>query len=136
MKSALKKNAFIEIFKTKSRFLSIFGIVAIGISFFAGVKSSSPDMKLCSDNYYKENNLAHYRLISTFGFSDEDIEALEKAEGIKIYPGYFTDVIVDSGEKDDAARVMSLKDYGKSNEVTNLKITEGGFPNQNLFPTH
>lgn len=128
MKSALKKNAFIEIFKTKSRFLSIFGIVAIGISFFAGVKSSSPDMKLCSDNYYKENNLAHYRLISTFGFSDEDIEALEKAEGIKIYPGYFTDVIVDSGEKDDAARVMSLKDYGKSNEVTNLKITEGRFP--------
>lgn len=128
MKSALKKNAFIEIFKTKSRFLSIFGIVAIGISFFAGVKSSSPDMRACADNYYKEHNLAHYRLISTFGFSDEDIEALEKAEGIKICPGYFTDVIVENGDKDTAARVMSLKNYGKSNEVTQLKLVEGRFP--------
>ncbi|MCM1299028.1 MAG: FtsX-like permease family protein, partial [[Eubacterium] siraeum] len=131
MKSALKKNAFIEIFKTKSRFLSIFGIVAIGISFFAGVKNSSPDMKLCSDSYYKEHNLAHFRLISTFGFADEDIEALEAAEGIKIYPGYFADVIIENGEggdRDDAARVMSLKDYGKNNEATQLELVEGRFP--------
>lgn len=128
MKSALKKNAFMEIFKTKSRFLSIFGIVAIGISFFAGVKNSSPDMRICSDNYYKEHNLAHYRLISTFGFSDEDIAALEKAEGVKIYPGYFTDVIIESNDRDAAARVMSLKEYGKSNEVTQLELIEGRFP--------
>lgn len=117
-----------EIFKTKSRFLSIFGIVAIGISFFAGVKNSSPDMRICSDNYYKEHNLAHYRLISTFGFSDEDIAALEKAEGMKIYPGYFTDVIIESNDRDAAARVMSLKEYGKSNEFTRLEILEGRFP--------
>ncbi len=128
MKSALRKNALNEIFKTKSRFLSIFGIVAIGISFFAGVKSSSPDMKLCSDTYYKEQKLAHYRLISTFGFSDEDIEALEQTEGFKIYPGYFVDVIMESGEKDAAARVMSLKEYGKNNEINLLKLKEGRFP--------
>ncbi len=128
MKSALRKNALNEIFKTKSRFLSIFGIVAIGISFFAGVKSSSPDMKLCSDTYYKEQNLAHYRLISTFGFSDEDIAALEQRSGFKIYPGYFVDVIMESGEKDAAARVMSLKEYGKNNEINLLKLKEGRFP--------
>ena len=39
MKSALRKNAVVEIFKTKSRFLSIFCIVAIGVAFFAGVKN-------------------------------------------------------------------------------------------------
>ena len=48
-KSALKKNAVAEIFKTKSRFLSIFLIVAIGVAFFAGVKISAPDMKLSAD---------------------------------------------------------------------------------------
>ena len=49
MKSALQKNTVIEIFKTKSRFLSIFSIVAIGISFFAGVNNTAPDMKNSAD---------------------------------------------------------------------------------------
>ena len=73
MKSALRKNAVVEIFKTKSRFLSIFCIVAIGVAFFAGVKTAAPDMRKSADIYYKNGCLADYRLVSTFGFSDKDI---------------------------------------------------------------
>ncbi|MDE7280743.1 MAG: hypothetical protein K2N36_03265, partial [Ruminiclostridium sp.] len=101
MKSALKKNAAAEIFKTKSRFLSIFMIVAIGVAFFAGVKISAPDMKLSADTYYKNADLAHYRLVSTFGFSEKDIEALTKIEGVDVYPGYFADVMITGGEQEE-----------------------------------
>lgn len=128
MKSALRKNAFIEIFKTKSRFLSIFCIVAIGIAFFAGVKNTAPDMKNSSDSYYKSSNLAHFRLISTLGFTQDDIEALEAVEGIAVYPGYFADVVVKNGEQDEIFRVMSLKDYGINNGVNSLVLAEGRFP--------
>lgn len=128
MKSALRKNAFIEIFKTKSRFLSIFCIVAIGIAFFAGVKNTAPDMKNSSDSYYKSSNLAHFRLLSTLGFTKDDIAALEAVEGITVYPGYFADVVVKNGEQDEIFRVMSLKDYGINNGVNSLVLAEGRFP--------
>lgn len=128
MKSALKKNAFVEIFKTKSRFLSIFSIVAIGIAFFAGVKNSAPDMRKSADSYYKRRDLAHFRLISTFGFSDKDIEALENIDGIQVYPGYFTDVLIGGGEQEEIARVMSMSQYGENNTVNKLELTEGHFP--------
>lgn len=128
MKSALRKNAFIEIFKTKSRFLSIFAIVAIGIAFFAGVKNTAPDMRNSADSYYKSSNLAHYRLISTLGFTEDDIGALESVEGITVYPGYFADVMVKNGEQDEIVRVMSLAEYGKNNEVNSLELVDGRFP--------
>ena len=128
MKSALRKNAVAEIFKTKSRFLSIFCIVAIGIAFFAGVKNTSPDMKNSSDTYYKNSNLAHFRILSTLGFSDNDVAALEAVEGITVYPGYFTDVLIGTGDSEETAHVMSLADYGKSNDVNLLTLVEGRFP--------
>lgn len=128
MKSALRKNAFIEIFKTKSRFLSIFAIVAIGIAFFAGVKNTAPDMRNSADSYYKSSNLAHYRLISTLGFTEDDIGALESVDGITVYPGYFADVMVKNGEQDEIVRVMSLAEYGKNNEVNSLELADGRFP--------
>lgn len=128
MKSALRKNAFIEIFKTKSRFLSIFTIVAIGIAFFAGVKNTAPDMKNSADSYYKNANLAHYRLISTLGFTEDDIGALESLDGITVYPGYFADVLIKNGEQDEIVRIMSLSDYGKNNAVNALQLVDGRFP--------
>ncbi|MCM1054957.1 MAG: FtsX-like permease family protein [Bacteroides sp.] len=128
MKSALRKNALIEIFKTKSRFLSIFTIVAIGIAFFAGIKNTAPDMRNSADSYYKLSNLAHFRLVSTLGFTEEDIGALESLDGVKVYPGYFADVMIENGEQDEIVRVMSLAEYGKNNEVNSLKLEEGRFP--------
>lgn len=128
MKSALRKNAVVEIFKTKSRFLSIFCIVAIGIAFFAGVKNTAPDMRNSSNIYYKDLNLAHFRIVSTLGFSDKDIEALNAVDGIQVYPGYFTDVLIETGDSDETAHVMSLSDYGKSNDVNMLNLVEGRFP--------
>ena len=128
MKSALRKNAMMEILGTKSRFLSIFFIVAIGIAFFAGVKSTAPDMKNSADSYYRDSNLAHFRIVSTLGFSDKDIEALQAIEGIQVYAGYFTDVLIEKGDNDETAHVMSLTDHGKNNEVNMLRLVEGRFP--------
>lgn len=128
MKSALRKNAVAEIFKTKSRFLSIFCIVAIGVAFFAGVKTAAPDMRSSADIYYKNGCLADYRLVSTFGFSDKDIEALEEVSGIEVYPGYFTDALIAGGNEEEIAHVMSLSEYGENNSFNKLELLDGRFP--------
>ncbi|MGN0597216.1 MAG: ABC transporter permease, partial [Ruminiclostridium sp.] len=122
--SALKKNAFIEILKTKSRFLSIFGIVAIGVAFFAGVKGASPDMKISADTYFDSSRLMDYRLVSTLGFDDEDIKAIENAdENLSVYPSYFVDVLLKSEKGNRALRVEAMIDG-----VNNLTLKEGRFP--------
>ena len=46
MKSKLVKETLREIWRSRNRFFSIMGIVALGVGFFAGVKASCPDMKL------------------------------------------------------------------------------------------
>lgn len=122
--SALKKNAFIEILKTKSRFLSIFGIVAIGVAFFAGVKGASPDMKISADTYFDNNRLMDYRLVSTLGFDEEDIKAIENAdENLSVYPSYFVDVLLKSEKGNRALRVEAMVEG-----VNSLTLKEGRFP--------
>ena len=44
MRSAMLKDIFREIGRTKSRFFSIFAIIALGAGFFAGLKATCPDM--------------------------------------------------------------------------------------------
>ena len=66
MKNALRKSAFREIGKTKSRFLSIFGIVAIGVGFFSGVKAAAPDMRLSADRYFDSLFDEYYEMISRY----------------------------------------------------------------------
>ena len=51
-KKALRKDFYMEIRKSMGRFLSIFFIVAIGCAFFAGIRSSEPDMRYSGDAYF------------------------------------------------------------------------------------
>ena len=132
MKNAMLKNAFAEMKKTKSRFLSIFGIIAIGTGFFAGLLQSAPAMRVSSDHYYDRTSLSDIRLVSTYGFDDNDIDALKKGlPDVDIYPGYFTDAYVntDSGEK-KVARVYSLDKTGENNPYSSLQIVDGRLPEE------
>lgn len=127
MKNALKKSALREIGKTKSRFLSIFGIVAIGVGFFSGVKAAAPDMRLSADRYFDRTSLMDFRLVSTYGFDENDIAALEKLDGAEVYPSYFTDVLASSESASPvAARVISLGE--NSDKVNRLTLTAGRYP--------
>ena len=85
-KNVLKKSALREIRSTLSRFLSIFGIVALGVGFFSGVKAASPDMRNTVDNYLDGYRLADMRVVSTYGFDDGDIAAAAAIEGAEVYP--------------------------------------------------
>ena len=76
MKNTLLKSALREIRHSRSRFLSILAIVAIGSGFFSGVKASCPDMKLTAETFFKEQNLADIHMLSTWGFEEEDLAAM------------------------------------------------------------
>lgn len=80
MKNALLTDTLRRIKNTRGRFFAIMAIIAIGCGFFAGVKVTSPDMKHTADVYYKDKNLMDLRLVSTFGFTDEEISAIAESD--------------------------------------------------------
>ena len=71
------KTTLREIKGSLGRYLAIFAIVMLGIGFFAGLKMTKPAMIETEDEYLREQNFFDYRLISTIGFTEDDVEALK-----------------------------------------------------------
>ena len=112
MKSALFKDIVREIKRTKSRFFSIFAIIALGAGFFSGLKAACPDMLATQESYFKDNNLMDIHLLSTYGFDDGDMDAIRAVDGIRgIYPTYSKDVFVKNDRNENLiAKVIALPD--------------------------
>ena len=85
------KDILKEITHSLGRFLSILLIVAIGVAFFAGVKASVPDMKNSADHYFDQQNLHDIRLLSSMGFSENDVKAIRyQRTQCDLYHGFFS----------------------------------------------
>ncbi len=128
MKKALLKDCFKEIIKGFKRFISILLIVLLGVGFFAGIKATSPDMKLTLDTYFDDKNVMDIQVISTLGLTDEDITELEKLDLIDDAQGtYQTDAMVTAGDKQFVVKLESL-----ASSINDLQVTSGRLPeNQN-----
>ncbi len=125
MKSAWLKDVLREIGRSKSRFFSIFAIIALGAGFFCGLKATCPDMMALQRKYYAEQNLMDIRLLSLYGFSEEDLDAIRKAEDVRQAEGtYFKDVFIENAEgKNIVAKVMAVPE-----EINKLTLVEGRLP--------
>ena len=101
------------------RFLAIIGIVALGCGFFAGLQMSGPDMRASADRYYDGTHLWDIRLISTLGFSDDDVQRVRDIEGIAdAMPSISTDAMMQMGDEQAAVRIALLPDGAQDGEQT------------------
>ena len=124
MKTALIKDSIKEIAKSFKRFISILLIVLLGVGFFAGIKATSPDMRLTLDKYFDDKNAMDFQVISTLGLTNEDIEELKKVEGIENVEGsYQSDAIVSIGEEDVVVKLETMTET-----LNKLEIAEGRLP--------
>lgn len=132
MGSSLIKDTLREIKGSFGRFFSIMMIVAIGVAFFAGVKASVPDMKYTADTYYDEYHLMDLRVLSTFGLTKEDVDAIKQLDGIEgVFPTYTTDVVTYLDTSQLVLRVHALpSDQGDDNVhyINRPKLMEGRLP--------
>ena len=119
------KNTLRSIWRTRSRYVSILLIVALGVGFFAGVKASKPDMIRSTDIYSDRQNLMHFRLVSTWGFDTGDIDALESQGGCTVEPSYFIDSVIDDGDHESEARLIA---YRPDRTVNKLWLKDGRLP--------
>lgn len=132
MRKAVFKDFIRNIKGSLGRFFAIMAIVAIGVAFFAGVTASSGDMKHSSDSYYDEYNMNDIRILSSIGFTSQDIEAVSKVYGVKaVYKTNTHDVLVDYDGRENVAHISGIP-VGKASDddsyINQLRIKEGRLP--------
>ena len=132
MRKAVFKDFIRNIKGSLGRFFAIMAIVAIGVAFFAGVTASSGDMKHSSDSYYDEYNMNDIRILSSIGFTSQDIEAVSKVQGVKaVYKTNTQDVLVDYDGRENVAHISGIP-VGKASDddsyINQLRIKEGRLP--------
>jgi putative ABC transport system permease protein len=137
MNKYLWKNMFRELVKLKSRFISLFLILALSASFYIGFAEAEPLMKQSADNYFAVTDLADFRLVSNLGITDDDVEALRQRPDVAgVMPAYDVDVI---GTKNSSTAEMytysvhSLPEDTSAdnpNYLSQVMLTEGRIPTE------
>lgn len=122
--SALRKNSYREIRQSFGRFFAILAIVALGVGFFAGLKVTKSAMIATGDSYFRDNALFDFRLISTLGLYDEDLEEISKKPFVtKAEGAYSTDAIIDTKYASSVAKIHSLSD-----SINKVILMDGRLP--------
>ena len=128
-KKALLKSVYREIFESKARFLSILGIILLGVCFYAGIKATGPNMNNTASHYFQEQQLMDSRLISTMGLTKEDLALLETDPNIeKVQATYSKDV-----NMSNLNRVIKFYGYDlqAKDQLNQYRVIEGRLPEKN-----
>ncbi len=75
----MRKTTVREIRGSIGRFLAMVAIIALGVGFFAGLKTTTTDMLATADKFLGEHHFYDYRFASTLGFSKEQVEQIENS---------------------------------------------------------
>ncbi|MBR1692251.1 MAG: FtsX-like permease family protein [Lachnospiraceae bacterium] len=125
MKSMMRKTTLREIRHSLGRYLAILAIVALGVGFFAGLRVSTSAMLQTGDAYLKEHKFFDFRLLSTLGFEQEEVDALKESEELLTAEGaVHTDVIYVGADGEEGV----LSTYSIADDVNTLSIREGRLP--------
>ncbi|MBQ3420518.1 MAG: hypothetical protein IJH34_02375 [Romboutsia sp.] len=119
---AYNKSIIREIASSKGRFISIMLIILMGVSFFAGIKSSAPDMNYSINKFYNEQKLMDIKIVSSLGLTDKDLELLRNNDKISSY----------SASKSIDVNLINLNSVVKfienNNNINKLVVVDGRLP--------
>ncbi len=125
MNKTFNKNIFRTIKGSLGRYVAIMAIIALGVGFFSGIKVTKPSMVASLNDYYSDTNLFDYRLISTYGFTDDEVGKLSEEEYVLRAEGaYSTDFLYIQEDGVETA----LKALSVPLEINTLVVKEGRLP--------
>ena len=105
----LAKSSFREIKETIGRYIALVLIIALGVGFFSGLKVTDPAMRQAMQQYFKDTSFYDYRLISTLGFEEEDVEYVAENVSARDVEGSISfDVLADYADSSHAIKAISI----------------------------
>lgn len=105
--------------------MAIFAIIALGVGFFAGLKVTKDAMHVTVKGYLDSHGFYDFRLLSTLGFQEENLEAFRTAEGVEAAEGA---VNLDVLYQRQDGRQGVVKALSLTEEVNTVKLIRGRMP--------
>ena len=106
------------------RYMALLLIVMLSVGFFSGLKITKDAMAYTGEKYLAEQNFYDYRLLSTLGFTETDVDELESLPFIECAEGMKSvDALV---AEEDVSRPFHLLSLPKS--VSLPSLTAGRMP--------
>ncbi len=113
-----------EIKNSLGRYLAILTIIALGVGLFAGLRICRPMLVDSVDKYFTEQNFYDYRVVSTIGFSQDNVFNMAEQDLVKVAEGgCYEDVLVDIDGNDQVFRANSI-----TAGVNRLRAVSGRLP--------
>lgn len=110
----------------------------LGAGVFAGLWAVAPNMERVGDEYYSSQNVHDVRLLSTYGFTDADVDAIRQVDGVSgVMASHYVDASGTVGDKDYTFRVDGLPSSatqsgdGTSDDadyINQMTLVEGRMP--------
>lgn len=124
MKSAIKKSSLREIRGTFGRFFAILAIIALGVGFFSGVRITTPAMVHTVDDFLQKKQFYDYRLLSSLGWEETDIEDFRSRKDVRYAEGaYSLDVLISTGSHEEVYKLHSLTE-----NINGIELKSGRMP--------
>ena len=81
-------------------------------------------MRVSGDAYFDKEHLMDIKVMGTMGLTEDDIEEIEKTEGVEAAEGaYSTDVLCSVGDTEKVVHVMSIQE-----NFNDVQVAEGQLP--------
>ena len=125
-KNAMRKNLLQSILKSFGRYVAIVAIIALGASMFVGLLMTKSDMVATGQKYMDEQNMFDLRLVSTYGWEQEQLAAISALEGVVDAEGviYIDAIASTSDGQDDCV----YRFYQIPERINKLSLRGGRMP--------
>ncbi|MCM1155449.1 MAG: FtsX-like permease family protein [Roseburia sp.] len=125
MSSGMIKTTIREIKESLGRFVAIMAIVMLGVALFAGLKITKPAMIATGNTYLAEQNFYDFRLLSTIGFEEEDVQKFSELKEIAEAEG---SISIDALCAIEDGNESVYKIQAMPEKINQLVLTQGRTP--------
>ena len=126
MMRAFFKSTVREMKNSFGRYLAILIIIALGVGFFAGLRTCRPALTETAGEYFETQNFYDFRFLSSLGFSKDSTAAFSEEEQISQIEGaLYEDVLISINGNDATVRVHSITNSINIPHLVSGRMPEG-----------
>ncbi|MCL2477518.1 FtsX-like permease family protein [Candidatus Bathycorpusculum sp.] len=90
------------------------------MGFYAGLQITAPNVLAVADTYYKDHTLMDFKIVSSMGLTDADVEAIKQLEGVaEVVASYSLDV---------QSRGNTIRIHALEENINTPRLMEGQMP--------
>lgn len=107
-KNVLLKSLLRTIRGSFGRYIAIMAIIILGASIFVGLLSTKADMVATGQKFVQTQNMFDLRLLSTYGWSQSEVDKVAKMAGVESAEGSITMDVIGSRNADELDAVYKV----------------------------